>query len=356
MTRGLYLGAVTLVVVALLSGSAEGAYDPVARGATEIDFASSFLRALRGADVKLEVRDGERHAGRVTLQAMGGEVDPRAGKGTIENRGTIIFAAGGRKVILRSVVFKAKRVPMYAKVGGGKLKLATAGGLAWRRAGFGAAFTARGLRLSSKLATRLDKKLRLGHALFPGQLLGTVRVEAQPATVHLRQEGRLYLALAPAFAAKLNALFVSLNPVAPAELAGGPTLSFPVGAESALAPDAATGVVKLGGQVELLQLGSAQMFWREIWLEPASAALFAETDVEPVPPNPGALPQGPLLSVSADGTVSSDPKARTISIAGRSAVLTSSAAKLLNDAFADGASSFSAGEPVGAVSLAGRAE
>jgi hypothetical protein len=356
MSRRPNIAAATLCVTMLMCSSAEAAYSPVADGSTVISFAKPFRRTLEGSGVRIQVRGARYRGGRVTLVASGGEVDPKAGAGTVESKATVVFASGTRKALLRDIVFKAKRAPLYAKVGGGQLKLATGARLTSARAGFGAKFAAAGLRLGAKVASRLNKKLGLGHALSAGQLLGTVRVEVQPVTVHLRPQGRMYLAVDPAFASKLSGLFVSVNPVAPAELSSGPTLSFPVEAESTLAPDASSGTVKLGGQVELLQLGKAQMFWRELWLQPASGALLLETDVEPAPPHPGPAPQAPLLSLAAGGAVGSDPKARTISLQSRPVVLTSGMATLLNEAFVGGNRTFAEGESVGTVSLAADAE
>jgi hypothetical protein len=355
MRRVRAIGVMTLCMAALLASTAQGAYDPVASGSTKISFAKGFQSLMRSHGVKLQVQGGQRRGWKVTLPASGGSVDAGAGAGTVESAGAVVFAAGNRKVILREVAFKAKRAPLYAKVGGGQLKIATGARLASRRAGFGAAFTASNLRLSAKVASRLNKKLRLGRALAAGQSLGTMRVSVQPATVHLKPEGRVYLALDPAFKAKLDRLFVSVNPIAPAELASGPTLSFPVGTEATLAPDGGSGVVKLGGQVELLQLGNAQVFWREVWLEPGPLSLLAETDVQPAPPNPGATPQAPLLSLS--GLVAnSDPKSLTISASSQDVALTAATAERLNAAFAKGTSTFGGGERVGSLLLSLRAE
>lgn len=329
----------------------------MASGTTTLTLSKPFRTLLAAHGVKVEAAGGAKRKGaRIVLPASGGEVDPLLGLGTVESAGTVVFVAGKRRVPLRALSFKAKRAPLYAKVGGGQLKIATSTGVKAKRQGFGVAFSASGLRLSAKVATRLDKKLHLGRAIAAGQRIGTLTTAVSPATVHLRQSGRLYLAIDPAFHAKLDGLFVSLNPIAPAELAAGPTLSFPVGLESTLAPNAGAGTVKLGGSVELLQLGAAQIFWRELWLEPAAALLAAETDLEPSPPNPGKQPQAGLLALSAGAMIASDPAARTISIAGQSATLSAATAAALNAAFAKGTPSFAAGELVGTISLSADAE
>lgn len=349
------LGLATAILPCASAGA--DAYDPIASGQTTIAFARPFLSTLAAHGAKIEVKAGAKRKGaKAVLPAAGGEFDPALGAGTVESEGTIVFVAGKRRVPFRRIVFKAKRSPLFAKVGGSQLKIASGATLHPTRAGFGERFLAGRLRLTAKVASRLNKKLRLGQALSAGTPLGAVEATVQPATVHLIPQGRLSLALDPAFAAKLNELFVSLNPIAPAELAPGPTLSFPVGLESTLAPDAAAGVVKLGGAVELLQLGNAQVFWREVWLEPGAASLAAEADIEPSPPQVGKQPQGPLLSLPPGASVTADPSSRTIGISGQNATLTAATAESLNAAFAPGSSTFAAGETIGTLSLASQAE
>jgi hypothetical protein len=352
MKRSRSLLGLAAVLVLAACGTARAAYTPIAHGSTAITFSQQFSATLAKHGVKISVRGGRRHGERLVLQAEDGEIDPRLGTGTVESEGTILLQAGKRKVILRQVTFKAKRAPLYAKVGGGQLKLASGARLTSKRTGFGAEFSATNLRLTAKLASRLNKKLRLGRELHAGQLLAGVAVHTQPSTVHLKPDGRLSLAFDPAFAAKLNQLFVSLNPIAPAELTAGPMLNFPVGLESTLAPDARAGTVKLEGQAELLQLGHAQVFWRELWWEPGAGSLFAETDSEPAPPRPGVEPQAPLLDLQGSGVVNSNPSSRMIDVTGQPVALTPAAAASLNDAFTEsGGGVFAAGELVGAVSL-----
>lgn len=339
----------------LCPGSAADAspveYDPVASGTTTLTVAASFSRLLGSHHVSIVGRAGAKVRGRkILLPATGGEFEPLIGKGTVENEGTIIFVAGKRKVLLRATAFKAKPSPFYAKVGGGQLKIAKAKNLTFKREGFGIGFTATGLRLSPKVATRLDKKLRLGKAIKTGQQLGTMVSRVTPSTVHLLARNRVSLTLDAGFVAKLHELFVSINPIAPAELGPGPTLSFPIELESALAPAGSSGLIKTGGAVELLQLGNAQTFWREIWLEPSLATLASEVDLEPSPPKAGKQPHGPLLSLGA-GQVSADPLARTISGSGETAVLPQSTADQLNSSFSDGKTTFATGELLGTLSF-----
>ncbi len=350
------VAAVTLILAFAAGSTARAAYDPVGSGTTRLVLDKAFASLLAQHQIRLLARGAQKEKGRaILLHASGGLVDSKLGAGTVESEGVLVFVAGHRKVLLRHVAFKAKRAPLWAKVGGGKLKLAYGAKLGFQRSGFGVAFNARGLRLTAKAATRLSKKLRLRGVFKAGQLIGTLKVQVAPATVHLENQGRLSLALDPTFFGKLNNLFVAVNPISPAELSAGPTLSFPIGLESVLAPDGSDGVIKLGGSVELLQLGNAQVFWRELWLEPGLSSLLAESDYEPSPPHAGKQPQIGLLSLLPGAQVRSNPTALTISVTGQRAVLDAATAAGLNEAFTSGSSTFFPGELVGTISFTGSA-
>jgi hypothetical protein len=347
--------ALAMVAAGMLGLSAPGgavaAYNPVGSGSTKLVLAKPFAKLLAKNGVRIMVKEGAaKRGGAIVLPATGGKVDPGLGAGTVDNAGTVIFVHGRLRLPLRDVSFKAKRAPLYAKVGGSQLKLATASGLDDRRTGFGTTFTASGLRSTSKFVSRLAKKLRLRGVFRAGQMIGSVESVAQPSTLRLREKGRVQLAIDPAFKQKLDNLFVSVNPIAPAELAPGPVLSFPIGLESTLSPDASSGTLKLGGSAELLQLGSAQIFWREFWLQPEAGALLAESEVLPAPPHPGKQPQAPLLQLGSGGSVVSNPADRTIELSGQGVTLPAATAASLNDAFAGGSDVFVAGETVGIVS------
>lgn len=343
----------------LTSSDAKAAYDPVAGGSITWTLAKPFARLLAAHHVQIGVKGGGRRRGeKIVLTAGSGSFDPALGAGTVQASGTLVFVAGKRTLPFREVTFESKSAPLTAKVGGGRLKIATGARVQGRRDGFGVTFSAGALRLSAKAASRLNKKLRLGRSLRAGEPIGTIKATARPETVHLREEGRMQLALDPAFMAELDELFVSLNPIAPAELTQGPVLSFPIGPESTLAPNASLGTLKLAGQAELLQLGSAQMFWREVWLQP-TAALLAETETLPSPPHPGKAPQSPLLSLQAPASLTSDPASRRITVAGQVVSLPSTTAAALNDAFASSQGKgdvFSPGEPVGSLSFVATGE
>jgi hypothetical protein len=292
-----------------------------------------------------------RKGAKFTLPATGGEFDPTTGKGAIEAAGALVFASQRKKVPLRSIVVKANRAPLTAKVGGGQLKVATAASVAVKREGFGERLTAEQLRLSAKAATRLNKKLRPEMPFAANQAIGTLQSKTQPTTVTVLAQNRATLTPTADFLAKLKSLFVSLNPIAPAELGPGPVLSLPIISGSQIAPDGSQGTLRTGGELELLQLGGGQVFWHEQWLEPAASADSAEADLQPSPPYAGKQARAPVLSLSLAGAqISSDPGARTVTITGAPLTLEASSAAAMNQLFAQGKMVFNAGEAFGTVS------
>jgi hypothetical protein len=337
------------------ASAAVGAYDPLGSGTTKLVLDRGFAHLLAATGVEVvPVAPAERHRRSFTLPISGGAIDPGEEKGEIDQQGALVFQRGARRLPLREIVVKTKREPLIARVGGGQLKLATATKRSFARAGFGSRFTATGLRLSAKLATRLGKKLRLHGVFEAGQRLGTLRASAQPATVAILPSGRATLTPDPAFIDKLDDLFVSLNPIAPAERSPGPIFSMPIVGGSALAPDASAGTLRSGGSLEFLQLAAGQIFWHELWFDPTTDQVLAEADIEPAPTFPGKLGQVPILTLGA-GNVASEPIARTVASSGAPLALTESTAAYFNQAFAAGAEVFHRGETFGAVSFVAQA-
>ncbi len=352
--------ATLATATALLSASlllsvplAAATYDPLASGATELSLDSSFRTLLGRNGVKLQGREGVKVSAKaVTFPVSGGKFDPLTSNGTVEHGGALIFTAGARKVALGALQLKTtqRRAPLSAKVGGGQLKLATAAKLTVTRRGFGEKTKASTLVLSVKFAERLGKRLHLGGVFAAGQPLGSVLTTTQPATVAILPSGRATLTPDPAFLAKLNSLFVSLNPISPAELAPGPLFSFPIAPEGAIAPDASAGTLRTGGALEFLQLGGGQVFTHEPWLDLGAHSLTAELDVQPSPPYPGKVGRLGILDL-AGGAGSSDPAARTIGLSGAQLTLQGLAASAFNQAFAAGKEVFRAGELLGTLSF-----
>ncbi len=333
----------------LLVPGANAAYDPIAGGATKLTLDPSFLSLLKREGVTLKAKPpAKRQGNAILLPVSGGKSDPTQGKGEVEHEGQIVFAKGKRKVPLRNIELKAKRTPLFAKVGGGQLKLVSAKSITSAREGFGQGFVAKGLTLTQKVATRLNKKLRTGKAFTEGLAVGSLKSRTQPQRVAILGQGQGTLTPDQAILAKFKALFVSLNPISPAELSPGPLFKLPIALGGQIAPDASEGTLRLAGAIELLQLGAGQVFHKEYWLDLAARSTSAEVDIEPTPAFPGKLGRVGAFDLGL-GQVSSDPRSRAITVSGAPLTLTAATAQSFNEAFAEGKAVFAAGEAFGVV-------
>jgi hypothetical protein len=342
-----------LIVGLLLAPVAQANYDPLSSGTTKLVLDKGFLASLKKAGVEIGAKaPAKRQGSSLVLPVFGGKSDPTIKKAEIEQEGTIVFQAGNRKVPLRGVELKAKHTPLFAKVGGSQLKVASSKSTKVTREGFGTAFDAKGLELTQKVATRLNKKLRTKDLFTEGQLIGTIQSKAQPQRVTILPTGQATITPDAAILAKFKSLFVSLNPISPAELSAGPVLHFPIALGGQIAPDASEGVLKLAGAIELLQLGAGQVFQKEYWLDLAGKDTSSEVDVEPTPAFPGKLGRiGTYAIDMSRASVASDPKNRTIAVSNASLTLDAQTAQTFNQAFAGGKAVFSPGETFGTASF-----
>jgi hypothetical protein len=339
-----------LAVFFSFQAGAQAKNDPLGSGKTKLTLDKTFLSFLAQNDLKLKAKLGAKRKGKtIVLPVVGGTMDLAEGRGEIQSEGTLVFEGAKGKVPFRDVTVKTKRTPLVAKVGGSQLKVAQAKKISSKRAGFGSTFKATELSLTAKAATRLNKKLRPKVPFAQGQLLGSLTSTPQPALITIEDQGGATLVFDAAFAQKLEGRFVSLNSVFPAEHVGA-TFTFPIAAGGSLAPDGSQGTLRTAGDVELLQLHGAQLFWREIWIDLGAHQANTEAELLPSPPYPGKSPRGALFDLGATAD-SSDPKTRTISVSGAPLTLNAAGAQQLNDAFGEGKGLFAAGELVGAVSF-----
>jgi hypothetical protein len=326
-----------LVVGGLLLGAfpALASYDPVGAGSTRIALDNELLELLKENGVTLHaVAPATLRGSVVTFPAVGGRFDPLSARGAIQHEGALLLRSPAGEIPIKGLQLKTtqRHAPLSAKVGGSQLKLATVRSLAVARQGFGSVIRTGALSMSSKLATRLGKKLRLRGVLKAGLALGRSETKIQPSTVTLLGKGAATLILDPGFAAKLQSLFVAVNPIFPAEHLGS-VFSLPIFGGD-LAPNASTGRVETSGALEFLQLGGGQVFWRSPRVSFDTEALEAELDAEPSPPYPGksgVVPVGPLALGAA---AVADAKRRTVSIAGAVVSLSPSSAALFDEVFA----------------------
>lgn len=316
----------------LPAGAAHATYDPLASGQATISLSPSFRDLMRQQGLKLSGRKGVRVKAQrtVVLPVAGGEADPASAKGSFELGGELVLASGGRSLRFTFLTANTKPSPLYAKVAGGQQKVAKAKKASFLRSGFAYGYEAKGLTLSKKTATRLDKRLKID-AFEAGQSLGTLRVSANPSTVAILPTGGATLTFDPAFAAKLSGLFVSRNPIYPAEHQGD-LFTLPIGPEGRLAPDVSQGTLRTTGSIELLQLGAGQLFWKELWFQPGEGQALADAELDPSPPYPGKQGQVGVFALG-QGQVSSNSTARTITVSGAPLTLTALSANDLNEAF-----------------------
>lgn len=340
------------LLLALFASSAHASFDPLGGGTTKLTLDPTFARFLKDDGITLSGAQGAKRKGSTyALPISGGTLDPTEGKGEIEDTGSLVFKSERKKVPLREITIKTAHSPLVAKVGGSQLKVASSGKLSFQREGFDSSFTASKLKLSAKVVTRLNKKLRPDVPFKAGALLGTLTAKAKPKLTAIGAVGKATLLYDPGFVKKLDQRFVSLNPIFPAEHQGA-TFTYPIAAGALLAPDASEGELRTNGTTELLQLHAGQVFWKELWFDLGQRQATAEVDVEPSPSFPGKLGRVGVFSIGQGGVVASDPKARTISVQGAPLSLSANAAATLNEAFAQGeAAVFTAGEAVGQVSF-----
>jgi hypothetical protein len=349
-----------LAIIGLLAApsAAAAGYDPVASGQTTLTLAPSFVAQLHHSGVKLEGSGGVtvRRAA-ISFPLSGGKLEPVEAAGTIEHAGQLIFRAGGHKLPLKGLQLKTTRAtsPFAAKLGGGQLKLSTGAKLAAERSGFGTGFRTTGMKLSAKVATRLDKKLGLRGVFTAGEPFASAKTVVEPATVGLTGSGKVELTIDSGFSAKLASFFVAVNPIFPGEHPGA--FALPIGG-GVLAPAGASGLVKTTGGVEFIQVGGGQFFIKDLELEIAGAQALAEYQLALATTGPGPNVAGSILGLGG-GTYSSEPSARTISGSGIQLTLSSTVAQAFNEAFAkplEKPDSFAAGEVLGTVSFTATGE
>ncbi|HEV7481807.1 MAG TPA: hypothetical protein VGO13_01770 [Solirubrobacterales bacterium] len=351
------IAALAFLALLAITPTAQATYNPLSAsgGQTKLTLDKSFLALLKENKVKLTPKQGAtlKH-GVVSFPVSGGKFDPTTSNGFVEHAGALYFQAGPKKVPLTSLQLKTtqKHAPFSAKFGGGQLKMASAAKLTISREGFADKVAVSTLKLSSKVAGRLGKKLGLRDAFKAGQPIGTTITKANPQTVAIQESGKVNFTFDPAIAAKLQSLFVAINPVFPAEHPGPFTLPIFTGT---ISPTASEGTVQTLGSIELVQIGGGQVFLREAWVELSGAAYSPELELTPSPPYAGKLGRSPVGVLSLAGAaVSADPAARTIGVTGATISLGANLAAAFNDAFAKpiGKSNvFVAGEALGTVSF-----
>jgi hypothetical protein len=351
------IALLTLLALAASTPPAQATYNPIASGTTKLSLDKSFLALLKQNKVKLSATEGATLKGKTaSFPVSSGKMEPTTNNGALDHQGALFFKAKGKSIPLTSLQLKTtqRHAPFSAKLGGGQLKIASTAKLTTFREGFGFKVKTVALKLSAKVATRLNKKLRLKDVFKAGQPLGSSLTKALPETVALKQAGNASLTLSPETTSKLASLFVAVNPIFPAEHLGS-AFNLPI-FTGQIAPDASSGQLEAQGALELIQQGGAQLFWREFILDLSAHTLSAEAEIQPSPPYPGKQGRLGLGELSLSGaTVTANPGARTISVANATVSLDAQTAATLNEVFAKPLGkpdAFKAGDVLGSVSFA----
>jgi len=352
--------ALALLALLTVAPAAQATYNPISSGTTKLALAKPFLALLKENGIKLSGSGGATlKAGTATFPVSGGKFDPTTSYGFVEHTGALFFRAGKQKVPLTSLQLKTtqKHAPFSAKFGGGQLKVASTAKLTVSRVGFGDKVQVATLKLSSKVATRLNKKLRLKNVFVAGQPIGTAVTMANPQTVAVADSGKANFVFDPGTAAKLQSLFVAVNPVFAAEHPGPFTLPLFTGT---ISPTASEGTVQTLGSLEFIQQGGGQVFLREAWVELSTGAYSVELELSPSPPYGGKQGRVSVGTLSLAGAaLSAEPIARTVGVANASISMGANLAAAFNDAFAkpQGKSDvFHAGEALGSISFTAQAQ
>jgi hypothetical protein len=347
----------SLLLLLALSPIAQAAYDPLGSGATKLTLDKSFLGLLKENGIKLAATAPAKLSGaNVSFPVSGGMFDPTVGKGTVEHEGALVFKADGRSIPVKALQLKTtqRHAPLSAKVGGNQLKLASAKSLTVAREGFGDKVKVTTLSISSKLATRLNKKLGLRGVFKQGQALGQTQTKALPETIDVLESGKASFTFDPGIEAKLKSLFVAVNPIFPAEHIGA-QFTLPIFGGT-ISPDASLGTIETLGSMEFVQLGggqSGQVLWGEEWLELVPKTASPEVTILPTPPYVGKAGKLPIATFVLAAPAVANPKARTVTVTASLAV-TAATAATFNEVFAkpQGKSGvFVAGEALGSIAF-----
>jgi hypothetical protein len=353
---------------------ASAASDPVASGTVNILMKKGFIKTLKRNGVKLQKASPGTLSGRTLAATIGlpvkeGEIDPTNGAATLTTEGGFKFKRGKKKAAVTGLVVTTSNSSMTGKVAGKKMKFASIVGYSFTRNGFGVNFSATKLKLTSKAAKQLNKKLgftggkkkkkskRAGaskKASLPfkaNQVMGNTSGETQPKTLTVLPGGTATLTTNEATTKKFvlpppNGLGVAIEPVAPAELVPDeanpftPTLKFPI-TGGTIAPDANSGKVQTGGGVKLVQnlglAGTTTMTLNAIWVDLDAKSATVEVVVEStISPQLalGNLGRSSIADISLTGaTITSDPTTHVVGVQNANSTLQAVTAEVLNQVF-----------------------
>lgn len=350
---------------------AVGAEDPIAKGTLKLKLGKAFAERLESEGVKMTP----------TSFSIGkGSIDPVAGTGTLALKGRLRFRTEARTLVFRKVNARLGGDGML-KVGG--VRMFRLRGSEVVRNGFGAQVKDVNVRLTTKGARKLRRRLRLRS--LSSMPAGEVTVSEQPRTVEVTGGG-VHLVPDPTvtygsgtLASKLQSHCVDFingnGAITPAVKVGttAPYYDFPVNGGT-IGPDADAGSVELSGglqvqntntsygscnsssppqatlkQTELAyNMGARTISSRVVVTEMLAGSVHGAGDQ--------GVAAGSDLSLSS-ATISADPAAQRVTVKGIVIRQNKGAALLLNQVFpqrvgyVNGAQDFDGGDLFGVVDL-----
>jgi len=363
-----------VAIVALLAAApiaSAAPRDPVATGTADLHLKRGMVRKLGNLGVTVQALGAAGVTGnKISLPVREGRVDPTDGSGFLRLRGGFKLSRGKRGVPLTEVLVHTVRGAVYANVARAKMQIGTLDPPSVARDGFGARVKEPRLVLNQNAARRISNRLGLsgGRRINPGRALSNVFAAVQPRTVVVLPQGTATLEADKAVLGKLVAKGVKapqgITPIAPATGKAPAGFEFPI-TGGTLSPQADAGTLTTAGGVQIVKEAepfSPTVSLREIQVDFAARTATVQLEIGPTPPFPGVVGRSSIADVTLpQGSVSTDPAQRTITIKGAEARLQAVAAATLNDVFNQPAptpppaSNFVVGDPLGTFSLTAHA-
>jgi len=400
--------AAALVACLVFAPLSSAASDPVATGSTTtITLNSGLSKKLKKSGVKVKsVAPASVKGKTVTLpiESIGSNLDPTTGQGTLIHEGGIKFKKGKKTANVTALELVTSEGALKAKVAGKAMKFASVSGVSSARNGFGANVTIGKIKLTSKAAKQLNKKLgfsakkkakkstasaskkKKAKAPFKAnQVFGKASSTTQPKEATIIAGGTVDLATNATTVKKFvqppisedpeagGGNLVKITPIPPTTVAAGPSpyepiLKFPV-AGGTIAPNAGAGTVNSAGGVDLIQdvgsePGEARTTIRlgnlsvDLATKKAIAEVVVTSNIDPAL-NLGSFGRTSIADINMTGaTITSDPATHTVTVQNAAATLQETTATVLNEVFgapwkAKGFPhpKFNAGDPLGTFSF-----
>ena len=332
-------GILAAALFALLAFApfASAAPDPLASGTTTVNLNKGSLNALKKEGVKVtKVSPAKLKGTTATFKVTGGSLDPTTGAGTVNHSGGLKFKAGKKSATVKNLVVDTTKKSVTAKVGGKKMKLASLAGSSFTRSGFGINLSVNKVKLTSKAAKQLNKKLGLEKVFKANQLIGKAKSETQPATVTVLPVGNMTFNGDVGLLKKLADVEVKLQTLG-LTAQSGTTFTGPI-TGGTISPAGTAGVVQSGIGLNLIQnltLGPSTTItlggmYVDLAAKTITVEVVASSNAESEgkkPLNLGNLGRSSIADITIGG-VTADPTTRTVSV-NSSAVLQPISAEVL---------------------------